>query len=393
MLGQMFKTRIETPSAPNGNHAESANHLITLRDVVKSYKTPVGDFTALRGIDLHVGAGEFVAIIGKSGSGKSTLINMLTGIDRPTSGEVWIGDTAVHALKEGQIAQWRGRNIGIVFQFFQLLPTLTLIENIMLPMDFCHMFTRKERTERAMYLLQMVDLEEHAHKLPTAVSGGQQQRAAIARALANDPPIVVADEPTGNLDSRTAAAIMEMFQNLVNQGKTIMMVTHDEAQARRSSRTVIIADGEIVNEYLAKAFPLLSQETLIETTRKLEPITFNPGEIIVMQNTAPDKFYIIKSGEVHVYLRQSDGSEVLVDTLRAGQFFGEMALLRGGVRTATVRADRQVGVEVVALGQDDFNSLISESAATRSEVDRVAQERQAMQDRLSGKGISDDDTL
>jgi CRP-like cAMP-binding protein len=132
---------------------------------------------------------------------------------------------------------------------------------------------------------------------------------------------------------------------------------------------------------------------LIETTRKLEPITFNPGEIIVMQNTAPDKFYIIKAGEVHVYLRQSDGSEVLVDTLRAGQFFGEMALLRGGVRTATVRADRQVGVEVVALGQDDFNSLISESAATRSEVDRVAQERQAMQDRLAGKGITDDETL
>lgn len=248
MLGQKRREATETRHFPNGS--ESYSELIALDKVVKSYKTPVGDFIALRGIDLHVNAGEFIAVIGKSGSGKSTLINMLTGIDRPSSGEVWVGGTPVHQLKEGKIAQWRGRTIGIVFQFFQLLPTLTLIENIMLPMDFCHMYSRKERTDRAMYLLELVDIAEHAYKLPTAVSGGQQQRAAIARALANDPPIIVADEPTGNLDSRTAAAIFELFGNLVDQGKTIVMVTHDEAQAHRATRTVVIADGEIVKEYL-----------------------------------------------------------------------------------------------------------------------------------------------
>jgi putative ABC transport system ATP-binding protein len=246
MLGQMFGGKTTASISPNGNHSESQRQLIDLRQVAKSYKTAVGDFIALRGVDLQVGAGEFVAVIGKSGSGKSTLINMLTGIDRPTSGEVWVGDTAVHQLKEGKIARWRGRTIGIVFQFFQLLPTLTLIENIMLPMDFCRMYSGSERVERAMHLLELVDIADHAHKLPTAVSGGQQQRAAIARALANDPPIIVADEPTGNLDSRTASAIFHLFENLVEQGKTIVTVTHDEEQAHRASRMIVIADGEIV---------------------------------------------------------------------------------------------------------------------------------------------------
>lgn len=357
--------------------------LINLRNVVKSYKTPVGDFIALRGIDLTVKAGEFVAVIGKSGSGKSTLINMLTGIDRPTSGEVWIGNTPVHQLREGKIAQWRGRTIGIVFQFFQLLPTLTLIENIMLPMDFCHMYTRKERTERAMHLLELVDIAEHAHKLPTAVSGGQQQRAAIARALANDPPMVVADEPTGNLDSRTAAAIFELFGNLVDQGKTILMVTHDEAQARRASRTVIIADGEIVNEHLATALPMLGQQLLIDATRKLQPLTFAPNEVILRQNDVPDKFYIVQSGEVYIYLHQPDGVEIHIDTLRSGQYFGEMALLNGGSRTATVRASRSNGADVITLNAPDFDALLIESAAARAELDRIANERRKMQHRLT----------
>jgi putative ABC transport system ATP-binding protein len=390
MLGQMF-TKTASAALPGESLPEREGQLIELRQVMKSYKTAVGDFTALRGVDLSVGAGEFVSVIGKSGSGKSTLINMLTGIDRPTSGEVWVADTAVHKLKEGQIAQWRGRTIGIVFQFFQLLPTLTLVENIMLPMDFCHMYTRRERTERAMYLLELVDLVEHAHKLPTAVSGGQQQRAAIARALANDPPIVVADEPTGNLDSRTAAAIFELFQNLVSQGKTIVMVTHDEAQARRASRTVIIADGEIVNEYLAMAMPSLSQQLLIEATRKLEPITFTPGEVILTQDDQPDKFYIVQSGEVHVYLRQQDANDVLVDTLGAGQYFGEIALLHGGVRTATVRASRKSGAEVVALNRADFEVLLNESVSTRSELDRVVDERRAMQERITADLNGDSD--
>jgi putative ABC transport system ATP-binding protein len=197
---------------------------------------------------LKVGAGEFVSIVGKSGSGKSTLINMITGIDRPTSGEVLVDDTTVHTLSEEQIAVWRGRALGVIFQFFQLLPTLTAVENVMLPMDYCEMYAPGERPERAMYLLEQVGMADYAHELPSALSGGQQQSIAIARALANDPPILTADEPTGNLDSRTAEAVFRLFESLVDSGKTILMVTHDNDLAERARRTVVIADGEIVDE-------------------------------------------------------------------------------------------------------------------------------------------------
>jgi putative ABC transport system ATP-binding protein len=223
-------------------------HLIELKNVFKVYETPAGKFYALRGINLQVDTHEFVAVIGKSGSGKSTLINMITGIDRPTSGEVFVGDTAVHRLSEGQMAIWRGKHIGVIFQFFQLLPTLTLVENVMLPMDFCNTYPPRQRYERAMYLLEHVDMAQHAHKLPSAVSGGQQQRVAIARALANDPPIIVADEPTGNLDSKTANQVFDLFTKLVEEGKTILMVTHDQDLARRATRAVLVADGEIKDE-------------------------------------------------------------------------------------------------------------------------------------------------
>ncbi len=222
--------------------------LIDLRNVTKVYETPAGPFYALRGISLQVDTHEFVAVIGKSGSGKSTLINMVTGIDRPTCGEVYVGDTAVHQLGEGEMAIWRGKHIGVVFQFFQLLPTLTLLENVLLPMDFCNTYDRRMRRERAMYLLEHVGMAQHAHKLPSEVSGGQQQRVAIARALANDPPVIAADEPTGNLDSNTAGAVFDLFHRLVDEGKTILMVTHDQDLARRATRAVVVADGEIKEE-------------------------------------------------------------------------------------------------------------------------------------------------
>ncbi len=192
-------------------------------------------------------------MVGKSGSGKTTLINMIAGIDRPTGGEIWVGGTAVHSLSEGQMAVWRGRNIGIVFQFFQLLPTLTLIENVMLPMDFGGMVAPRQRRERALHLLDLVGIADHARKLPSAVSGGQQQRAAIARALANDPPLIVADEPTGNLDSKTAEDVFSLFERLVTQGKTFVIVTHDVGLAKRVHRTVVISDGEIYNGEVARA--------------------------------------------------------------------------------------------------------------------------------------------
>lgn len=222
--------------------------LIELRGVVKRYATPAGDYTAVNGVSLQIGRGEFVAVVGKSGSGKTTLINLITGIDRPSAGEVIVDGVAVHRLSEGQLATWRGQQVGVIFQFFQLLPTLRVIENVMLPMDFCGRTTRPARWTRAMQLLAQVDMVDQAHKLPSALSGGQQQRVAIARALANDPPLLIADEPTGNLDSKTAAAVFSLFAHLVQQGKTILMVTHDHDLARQVNRTVVIADGVIAEE-------------------------------------------------------------------------------------------------------------------------------------------------
>ncbi len=238
------------PTLSGGNGHKS---LIHLNGLSKSYYSEAGEFAALKGIDLEIGPGEFISIVGKSGSGKTTLINMIAGIDRPTAGEIWVGGTAVHSLSEGQMAVWRGRNIGIVFQFFQLLPTLSILENVMLPMDFSGAYAPRQRKERALYLLDLVGIAGHAYKLPSAVSGGQQQRAAIARALANDPPLIVADEPTGNLDSKTAEAVFSLFEGLVAQGKTFVIVTHDVGLARRVHRSVVISDGEIYNGQVAKA--------------------------------------------------------------------------------------------------------------------------------------------
>ncbi|HEX9093825.1 MAG TPA: ABC transporter ATP-binding protein [Coriobacteriia bacterium] len=222
--------------------------LITLSSVVKVYDTGEVPFTALKSVDLDVCSGEFVGLIGKSGSGKTTLINMITGIDRPTSGEVVVDGTPVHALDENRLAIWRGRTIGVVFQFFQLLPTLTVVENVMLPMDFCGVHASRERESYAMGLLEQVEMADQAHKLPAALSGGQQQRVAIARALANDPPILAADEPTGNLDSVTAEAVFGLFENLVRRGKTIVMVTHDDDLAARVTRALHVRDGEIARD-------------------------------------------------------------------------------------------------------------------------------------------------
>lgn len=226
---------------------ETKTPLITLTAVTKAYATAAGDYLALRGIDLHINPGEFVAIVGKSGSGKSTLLNIITGIDRASSGEVRVAGADLMQMPESRMASWRGRTVGIVFQFFQLLPTLTTLENVMLPMDFCHIGTLRERRERAMALLERVGLADQAGKLPMALSGGQQQRVAIARALANNPPLLVADEPTGNLDSQTAEAVFQLFIELAGQGTTIVMVTHDSDLARRAGRVVLVSDGRIVH--------------------------------------------------------------------------------------------------------------------------------------------------
>jgi putative ABC transport system ATP-binding protein len=234
--------------------------LIELNQVKKTYPTASGDFLALNDISLNIYPGEFIGVIGKSGAGKSTLLNMITGVDAITSGEVTVrtipdgrsGSTSavsIHNMHQSDLALWRGRNLGIIYQSFQLLPMLTLVDNVILPMDLCGLYRSSESREKAFELLKMVELEDHAHKLPAYISGGQQQRVAIARALANDPPIIVADEPTGSLDSNTAETIFEIFEKLIERGKTIVMVTHDNSLGPRFTRRVVIADGAITGIY------------------------------------------------------------------------------------------------------------------------------------------------
>jgi ABC-type lipoprotein export system ATPase subunit len=363
-----------TPGA--GERAASAP-LIELRQVVKTYATPAGDFTALRRIDLQVNRNEFVAVIGKSGSGKSTLINTITGIDRPTSGEVLVCDTPIHTLNESELAVWRGRNVGVIFQFFQLLPTLTLVENVMLPMELARLYTPRTRRTRAIDLLGQVGMAEMADRLPSATSGGQQQRVAIARALANDPDVLVADEPTGSLDARTADAVFDIFERFVSQGKTMLMVTHDRDLASRVSRVVLIADGEIMDQQLAQALPMLTRAEMVALATQLESITFPPSSVIVRQNEPADRFYVLLKGQVDILLERTGKSEILIDRLISGQFFGESGLLQGGLRTATVRTWAESEVVVVALDRTAFSNMLAGSAPTREEI------AQAMHARLA----------
>ncbi len=231
------------------NHEQNKN-LIELSHVTKSFPLASGTFQALNNISIRIPKGQLIAITGKSGSGKSTLLNIIAGIDKPTEGSVSINGVYVEKLSESALATWRGKNIGVVFQFFQLLPTLTILENVMLPMDFCNSYPKRERRERALGLLEQVDIKEQADKLPSTLSGGQQQRAAIARALANDPPVIIADEPTGNLDSQTATSIFELFAALTRSGKTVIIVTHEKDFSSYFENVIAIADGVIVNEFV-----------------------------------------------------------------------------------------------------------------------------------------------
>ena len=235
----------------NNNNKQNYEYIVQIKDVVKSFKVGDGEVTILKGLSFDVKDGEFVSIVGPSGNGKSTLLNMITGIDRPSNGDVIVTGRNLNKMSENQMAAWRGENVGIIFQFFQMLPALSLLQNVILPMDFANKYSTKKRRERAMHLLEIVDLADQADKLPSMVSGGQQQRAAIARALANDPPLLVADEPTGNLDSRTAGAVFDLFSKLVEEGKSMLMVTHDKELARRVPRVVEITNGKITrDEYI-----------------------------------------------------------------------------------------------------------------------------------------------
>lgn len=370
-----LQSRQNTKEAEKQNGNYLAEHLIQLDNIGKAYKTEAGDFIALRDVNLTISDGEFIAVIGKSGSGKSTLINMIAGIDRPTQGEVYISGTPIRGLSESKMARLRGNRLGIVFQFFQLLPLLTAAENIMLPMDFCNIFSSGDRKKRALDLLDKVGLVEHADKLPSTLSGGEQQRVAIARALANDPPIILADEPTGNLDSKTSEVVFKVFEDLVTSGKTILMVTHDNDLAKRAKRTIHIADGEIFEEYLAAAFPSLTQQQLIWATSKMAFHRYPNGSVIVRKDEPPDKFYLVISGRAEVVLTAKDKGDYTAAYIESGQHFGEVELLGGGNNIATIRATIDQPVEVATLDRDSFNRLINESEATRRSISAVAEQR------------------
>jgi ABC-type lipoprotein export system ATPase subunit len=380
-LPKLGRRRDPKPAAPIEKH-----DLIDLRGIDKSYKTAVGDYPALKGINLKIQAGEFVSVIGKSGSGKTTLINMITGIDRPTSGEVWVNQTPVHTLTESQMARWRGKNLGIVFQFFQLLPIISVIENVMLPMDFCRTYPMREREPRALHLLDLMGLADHAYKLPAALSGGQQQRVAIARALANDPPLIIADEPTGNLDSKTAEAVFGLFKDLVEQGKTIIIVTHDSGLAKRANRTALLSDGEIVNEYVAKALPTLTPGQMLAASRRLRAQTYEAGTMILTEGKNSDAFYVVSKGMVEVVLPRPNQSDVIAVQLGPGKYFGEMEFFHEHRNQASVRAYEGGPVEVLAMDYQTLKDLLGQSEPTREALHRAAHaHRQENVDRRGDK--------
>ncbi len=382
---------ISTPSIYDGLSqvkSDRSKPAILLRDVVKTYISDAGKFTALNGIDLQLNYGQFVSIVGKSGSGKSTLLNMITGIDHPTSGEVLVGDKRIYEMSESQRALWRGREIGIVFQFFQLLPMLTLLENTMLPMDYTNVIPTSERENRAMQLLAMVGLEANAHKLPAAVSSGQQQSAAIARALATDPPIVVADEPTGNLDSRSAETIIRLFEELAAKGKTIVIVTHDPSMTKRTDQTVIISDGEIVDKTIAKVLPLLDHPQLLQATRTAKRRMYEPGSTILRQGERVDEFFMIVKGDVDILLSSPSCREMNLARLGPGQFFGEVELLRGGNSIASARAAGDNPVELAILSEEVFKQLLRSSSSMEAAIDKEVNIR--YQENLAQRGECED---
>lgn len=351
--------------------------LIELSNVAKVYKTSAGEYHALKNINLSFHKGEFTSIIGKSGSGKSTLINMITGIDHPTAGSVRVGEALIHKMSQGKLAVWRGRNLGVVFQFFQLLPLMSVLENTMLPMDFCNMYARQEREARAMELLKQVGLEDIADKLPAALSGGQQQMAAIARALANDPPILVADEPTGNLDSRTAEHILQIFGELAAQGKTILIVTHDPGLARRTARRVLISDGELINEWVAQALPMLTHPQMLKTSHQAIRRTFEPGATLARQGAAEFSLYVVTHGQVEVIRQGRGGTERVIGHLHPGQYFSALEMVETQYCDLHFRAAPDEPVQTLCLEQEPFNGLLN-STTTSHALRQAAIERSAL---------------
>jgi ABC-type lipoprotein export system ATPase subunit len=367
--------RTQPQSAPRHVSDASPEAIIEMRRVVKRFSNAAGVFTVLKGIDLTIHRGEFVSIVGKSGSGKSTLLNMITGIDHPSEGQVVVNHNDIYTgVSESHRSKWRGKNLGIVFQFFQLLPMLTLLENVMLPMDYADRYDFDERPARAVDLLNLVGLEKFANKLPVLVSTGQQQLAAIARAMACDPPLLIADEPTGNLDTRSAETIIGLFEHFVAQGKTIVMVTHDPSLTARTHRNIIISDGELIDETISRSLPQLRHRHMLEFTKIAVRRAFQPHETILARDSSVDYFCMIRSGEVEVLSKNRGGRNAVPSRLGKNEFFGEMELLRGGRAIAEVRAGSQP-VEVLMIPRADFIRVMKESPITAEAVGKIVQKR------------------
>lgn len=338
-------------------YSEEGKPLIEMQNIYKTYNTHAGDFTALKDVSASFYPGQFVSIIGKSGSGKSTLLNMITGIDRPTSGKIKIENTYLQELTESEFSEWRGRNLGIVFQFFQLLPMLSLVENTILPMDFCQMYPLAEREKRARELLNLVGLQDFAEKLPAAVSGGQEQCAAIARALANDPPIIVADEPTGNLDSKTADMVLQLIDELVKQGKTVLVVTHDEAVARRASRTLVICDGELVDEDISRMLPSISHRSMLKLSHQSVELSKQPNEdIFASSNSLPGLMLVL---EGNVALRGANDRKLAA--YPAGSLLSGKYIRTTLAQKKTLKADPHAAVRIKMISVEDLKSTVNTS--------------------------------
>jgi ABC-type lipoprotein export system ATPase subunit len=363
---------IEKDSKVNGKQP-----VISLKNVKKVFETDAGPFMALKSIDIDFYQGEFIGVTGKSGSGKSTLINMITGIDHPTDGNIQVGDVAINKLSENDMARWRGKNLGIVFQFYQLLPMLSLFENVLLPMDLADIIPFEEREERAMQLLERVGMEDFADKMPSEVSGGQQQTVAVARSMANDPSIVIADEPTGNLDSKTAERVFSIFEQMKAEGKTVIMITHDPNLAKRTSRQVVISDGEIIHPLLHRHMEGISHPLLLQATHALESVVIQPGQPLFRSGDAIDDLFFVEDGMVSVWVENDKGARHEVARLDEGNVLGEIELLRGLPAQATIIPTNGSSVQLQKLNKSVFSQLLDHDHSVKDAFSELAQVRLA----------------
>ncbi|MHB8135668.1 MAG: ABC transporter ATP-binding protein [Anaerolineaceae bacterium] len=342
--------------------------IMVLRHVNKTYHTSVGEFPALKNINITIESGKLVSVLGKSGSGKSTLINLMAGIDHPSSGEVIINGSDIHKMSEGKIAVWRGKNLGIVFQFFQLLPTLSVLDNTMLPMDFCGTYRKTEREEIARNLLRTLEIEDLSESFPNSISAGHQQCAAIARALANDPPIILADEPTGNLDSKTGEMVINIFKKLVSSGKTIIMVTHDRKLANQAQRILLLRDGILINEGLTNAFLELNEIILAKMDSKSETFEVNAGKSIFLSTQERSWFWILTRGAMTLSVEEKN---IVPDASKTKLFAGDIIINSDHVYKFTATEDCQILSiplpEIISLSNNEImqvEQLISRNLDT-----------------------------